>query len=153
MQNTDLRLTASLIIPSSKGYWYVKNKKDGLWGLPGGKITISLKEYEPANKTGMRETEEELGVKTELKHLIGIYQFISSRGHPVCNIVYSAEIKKGTPHIVKPDEILEIGQFKINEIERMYKTKQLRGGKSNICPIQDYRRGTRISLDRLVFLR
>lgn len=150
MSNNLLRLTVSVIIPEEERFWYVRTAKDGLWGLPAGKI--ESEPYEPAERTAIREAYEELGVGIVLEKIIGCYQFISSMSHPVFNIVYAASIIDRIPHIINPGEILEIKKYSIEEVRDIMKRGQLRAGEANMRCVEDYLKGLNYPLKTIAYL-
>lgn len=142
MNDDVIRVTSSVIINEKSRFWYVKSRKDGLWGLPAGKV----ESRESVEEAARRETLQELGVYARLEYIVGIYQFISSRGHSVFNVVYNGHITKGKPHVVRPKEISEIGIFSYEELSNFYKKRRLRAGIGNIRCIEDYIKGQELDL-------
>jgi len=142
------KATASIIVPGNDSkYWYVRSAKDNKWGLAGGKIHM-----EAAEVAAQREAKEELGIRVYIESLVGIYQFKSEEGNPILNIVYAARIIEGTPHITRPDEILEIQEFSYETIIHLHAQRQIRAGKANIAPLEDYRAGHLKPLDTICCL-
>ncbi len=83
------------------------NPQKGKWVLPGGYVDRGEKVMDAA----IRETEEECGLKTTIKNLLGVYSY-SGDMHVV--IVYVAEHVSGCP--TAKDETLEAALFSENQI-------------------------------------
>jgi len=64
------------------------NPQKGKWVIPGGFVDRG----EEVIKAALRETEEECGIKTRIKHLLGVYSY---PGRPVVVVVYVAEHLSG----------------------------------------------------------
>jgi len=79
----------------------------GKWVIPGGYVDRGEKVEESA----LREIEEECGIKTELKDLLGVYSY---PGRLVVVVAYVAEYLSGS--LVADDESLEIKLLKTDEI-------------------------------------
>jgi 8-oxo-dGTP pyrophosphatase MutT (NUDIX family) len=153
----EVRITSSVIVPCTPRrdyFWYVKSRKDHLWGLPAGKLHFlgngkSGYSLEPFYEAAKRESGEELGVPIIVERdPIGIYQFTSSRGHPVVNVTYVGYIKRGfTPRIVRPKEIEAVEKFRLRDIRGLRRTNQLRADGACLQMIRDYLAGKRIPAD------
>ncbi len=139
------RLTSSLVIPQASDslFWYVLNKKDGKWGLPGGKVEL----FEHLPNAGAREAQEELGCMALTQYHIGTYYFRSEHGNPVINFVYAATLSGGAPHADLQSNILEVKAFSLSELEDLLRRGSLRANEANLAPVQDYLRGNKFPLD------
>ena len=81
--------------------------QSGKWVVPGGYVDRGEKvEY-----AAVRETEEECGIKTRIKNLLGIYSY---PGRPVVVVVYVAEYLSG--NLGAGDETQEVKLFRPEEI-------------------------------------
>lgn len=79
----------------------------GKWVVPGGYVDRG----EEVEAAALRETEEECGIKTRIKNLLGIYSY---PGRPVVVVVYVAEYLSGDLTI--GDETQEVKLFHLEEI-------------------------------------
>lgn len=132
----EIRLTASAVIKRDDSYLMVRDRETGLWSMPGGKI-----EYMESPKDAIkRESLEEIGRVVNVKGLIGIYQFLSSRNNWVTDFSYLCSIS-GNPRIVRPKEISDLRWFKLDELYSLSKNNQLRAGRAQIGVIEDYAEG------------
>jgi ADP-ribose pyrophosphatase YjhB (NUDIX family) len=66
---------------------------------------------EAVEAAALRETEEECGIKTRIKNLLGIYSY---SGRAVVVAVYVTEYVTGNP--AAGDEALEVKQFRLEDI-------------------------------------
>jgi 8-oxo-dGTP diphosphatase len=74
----------------------------GKWVLPGGYVDRG----EEVSAAAMRETEEECGLRTRIKRLLGVYSY---PGRPAVVVVYVAEYLSGD--LVAADESQEAGLY------------------------------------------
>lgn len=79
----------------------------GKWVMPGGYVDRG----ESVEEAALRETEEECGIKTRIKGLLGVYSYT---GRPVVVVAYVAEVLSG--ELAPGDEALEVGLFGQEEI-------------------------------------
>ena|SRR3989344_7546530 len=146
-----IRLTASVIIPKGRYFWFVQGKEDGHWAFPGGKLILSP--YETFYHAARRESSEELGLHVDVSpEAVRIYQFRNSNNHPTVNITFQGEIE-GEPKITKPQEIRDIKRFKLEEIERMNRRHELRYGRVYLAMLNDYKSGSRIPAEFIRYFR
>lgn len=82
----------------------------GFWAIPGGKLEFD----ETCEEAVLREVEEETGLKTEIKSLIGVYS--APRRHPkqLISAAYFLTVKGGK--VRKSKEATEIGWFPLNDL-------------------------------------
>jgi len=92
MPDNYIRVVTSVIVPYEEKFVYVKSRKDGKYGLPGGKV----ESFENIEVAAPREVEEETGLVIILKNLIGLFYNRSERGNPILNTIYSSKIIEGT---------------------------------------------------------
>ena len=78
----------------------------GLWTFPGGFVDLG----ESVEDAARRETEEELGIRIELRGLVGVYSRPDER---VVLVVYRARAE-GIPMVTA--EAIEVGAFALGEI-------------------------------------
>jgi len=79
----------------------------GKWVIPGGYVDRG----EKVENAALRETEEECGIKTQLKDLLGVYSY---PGRLVVVVAYVAEYLSGS--LMADDESLEVKLLKTDEI-------------------------------------
>jgi len=79
----------------------------GKWVMPGGYVDRG----EEVEAAAIRETEEECGLKTKIRRLLGVYSY---HGHVPVVIVYLVEYISG--HLVPGDETLEAKLFSERQI-------------------------------------
>jgi 8-oxo-dGTP pyrophosphatase MutT (NUDIX family) len=134
--------TASVVIPYREGFIYVKTAKDAKWGLPGGK----LDPFEPIHVGLPRETKQETNLEILLLHLLGIWDFKSESGSSITNRVFAGKVVEGEPKIIRPNEILELGIFSLSKIRELYRNGEIRAGRANLEPVEEYILGTNYPL-------
>jgi 8-oxo-dGTP pyrophosphatase MutT (NUDIX family) len=137
----DIAVTASLVLPYSvegiEGFVYAKNIKDGLWGLPGGKIDP----FENDVTAVLREVWEETGLNAKVVGFLGLRDFISARGSSICNRTYSGEVVGGKLEILRPEEISALDIFSIEQVRQLNEAGKLRPYLANLDPAECYLRG------------
>ena len=83
------------------------NPQKGKWVVPGGFVDRG----EEVVKAALRETEEECGIKTRIKRLLGVYSY---PGRPVVVVVYVAEHVSG--ELIVGDESMAMRRVSPEEI-------------------------------------
>ena len=142
MDDNLIRVVVTAVVPYENGFLFVKAKKDGKWGLPGGHV----KPFENPERAIPREIREETGLEVVVKNVIGIYSNKSSREHHISNTIYFALVKGGEINITKKDEILEIRALTLTEIRDLYDNKELRSIGS-LLGVEDYLKGRKYPLE------
>ena len=79
----------------------------GKWAIPGGYVD----QGEKVEAAAQRETEEECGLKTRIKSLLGVYSY---PGRPIVVVVYVAEYMSGD--LIVGDEVQAVELFHKEEI-------------------------------------
>jgi len=83
----------------------------GQWALPGGFVEYG----ETTEDAVIREMFEETGLKTKIRHLVGVYSdpHRDTRGHTV-SVVYSLEICNG--EMKSGNDAADVDFFDVNEL-------------------------------------
>ena len=136
-EQNSIKVVAYGVIPYNNGFIYVVTAKDGMIGLPGGKI----ESFEGINDAVVREISEEIGVEVVVRNIVGIDQFRSKGGSPIVSVSYSCEIVEGVPHIIRPNEIKAILSPALAEVRTFYREGKLRSGEVSLRPLERYLRG------------
>ncbi len=142
-----IRVVASVIIPYSEKFIYVKTKKDGKWGLPGG----SVEPFEDIKIAAPREVSEEIGLEVVLKNIIAVQYHRSERQHPILNTTYSSKIIEGIPRIMEPDKIEAMEFLSLKEIREFYQEGKLRSGIITLRAIENYLAGAEYPLNMIEY--
>lgn len=79
----------------------------GKWVIPGGYVDRG----EVVKEAAIRETEEECGLKTRIKHLLGVYSYPDRL---VVVVAYVAEYLSG--ELILGDESLELALYSLEDI-------------------------------------
>ena len=134
-------VAASLVLPysvgSKDGYVYVRTAKDGLWGLPGGK----LEPFENDVSGVLRELREETGLVAEVVNFLGLWDLKSVRDSSVCNRIYSGKVVGGDLKRVRFKEILDVDVFSLDEVRKLNDYGILRPWQANLDSVGCYERG------------
>jgi len=141
--NNSIRVVASVIIPYSDKFIFVKTKKDGKWGIPGGRV----EPFEDIRIAAPREVSEEVGLEVVLENLIALQYHRSERQHPIFNTTYSSRIIEGIPRIMEPDKIEEMEFFSLKEIREIYRKGGLRAGIVGLRAVENYLTGIKYPLN------
>ena len=140
------KLAVSVVLPYSfagrESFVYVKTVKDGMWGLPGGKLDL----FENGQDGIIREVFQETGLDIVVSDFLGIWDFRSERGNSIRNRVYLGEVRGGKLSISKPDEISGLGVFPYWEIRGLFREGEIRAGEPNIEPVESFLSGIRYPL-------
>jgi len=148
MSDNFIKVVTSVIVPRDEKFVFVKTKKDGKYGLPGGKVDP----FEDFRVAAPREVEEETGLVVVLQNLIGLFYHRSEKDNPILNTVYSSKLIEGTPRIIRPDEIEEIVDLSLGKIREFYEEGKLRSGIANLMPVEEYLRGKTLPLSTIRYL-
>jgi ADP-ribose pyrophosphatase YjhB (NUDIX family) len=106
----DPKLVASSVVELDGGIVLLRRSiepQKGKWVVPGGYVDRG----EAVEAAALRETEEECGIRTRIKNLLGVYSY---PGRAVVVAVYVAEYVTGD--LAVGEEALEVKQFRLDEI-------------------------------------
>lgn len=137
MEQNNIKVVTSAVIPYEKKFVYVQTVKDGLWGLPAGKLNL----FEDIHTGLAREVSEETNLQTVIKGFLGVWDFRSERGSSVTNRVFYSKIYEGEIKILNPEEIRDIRTFSLKEIRELYHDGRIRAGRANLEPVESFIRG------------
>ena len=148
-KDSELRFVSSAIIPyEDDNYVLVQTEKDGLWGLPGGKIDL----FEDPQRATIREIREETGLDILLDSIVGIYPFETHRAagddrtsNYALAVIYHAHIVDGELGSSK-DGVKRVEAVSFGEIRNLYHSGQLRS-LVNLKSVEDYLTGQKANLD------
>ena len=146
MSGKFIKVVTSVIVPYEEGYIFVKTRKDGKYGLPGGKVDP----FEDFRNEASREVDEETGLVVILQKLIGLFYHRSERNNPILNVVYSSEVIEGTPKIIRPNEIEDIKTLSLRKIREFHREGKLRSGVR--MSVEEYLRGKALPLSTIRYL-
>jgi len=146
MSDNFIRVVTSVIIHHDEKFVLVKTRKDGKYGLPGGKVNP----FEDFRVAAPREVEEETGLVVVLQNLIGLFYNKSERNNPILNVVYSSKVIEGNPKIIRPDEIEDIRSLSLGEIRELHRERKLRSGV--MMAVEEYLRGKSLPLSTIRYL-
>ena len=110
----DPKVAVAVVLGDEHGVLLGKRRIDpgsGRWSFPAGYVNRGEKLEEAA----VREVEEELGVRTRLEGLVGVY---STRGDPVVLVVYAGAILEGEPR-ADGHEVSEVRRFPLDSLPEL----------------------------------
>jgi ADP-ribose pyrophosphatase YjhB (NUDIX family) len=110
----DPKVAVAVVLGDEHGVLLGKRRIDpgsGRWSFPAGYVNRG----EVLEEAAVREVEEELGVRTQLKGLVGVY---SSRGDPVVLVVYAGAILDGEPR-ADGHEVSEVRRFPLDALPEL----------------------------------
>lgn len=120
------KIVVSAIIENEEGEVLAvrldKEKKDGVWVPPGGK----LEKGETLRQGVEREVEEELGVDIEVGEIVGISEVNYGGDENWVFVLYSAEIVSGEPKPMEEGKTLETKYIEKEKLEHYSKIRWLR---------------------------
>jgi len=91
----------------------LRNPEAGCWGLPGGKVDP----FEPLATAVAREIHEELGIIIKPVDLLCVIDQIDrAEGHHWIAPVFYVDQHEGTPKLMEPDALSDLGWFKIDAL-------------------------------------
>jgi ADP-ribose pyrophosphatase YjhB (NUDIX family) len=94
----------------------VRRRRDpeaGCWGLPGGKVDP----FEPVADAAAREIYEELGIIIRPSELLCLVDQIDrTEGHHWIAPVFRVTHYEGTPAIMEPDALSDLGWFDVDAL-------------------------------------
>lgn len=88
----------------------------GLLAFPGGKLEADPGDRGVLCATARREVREETGVETERVRLVSSSVFALDDGHPVVNVLATADYAGGTARRAAPAEVAAVGWHTPSEI-------------------------------------
>lgn len=90
-----------------------RNPEAGCWGLPGGKVDP----FEPIADATAREIHEELGIIIKPGAMLCLVDQIDrTAGHHWIAPVFRVEYYEGTPAIMEPEALSELGWFSLETL-------------------------------------
>lgn len=140
-----IQVVASVVIPYQNCFIYVQTKKDGKFGLPGGKVNP----LEDMRVAAPREVSEETGIQVVVDSIVSMIYNKSDHGNTILNVAYSGKIVEGEPKIVEPDKIISIEYLSLKKVRELYQEGKIRGGLANVRPLEDYLAGIRLPLETI----
>ncbi len=143
MDKDYIKTVASIVLPYQNKFVYVKTAKDNKWGLPGGKLDL----FEDVNLGLAREVKQETNLEIVLEYFLGVWDFKSERGSSVSNRVFSGKIVEGQMERINKNEILEVKTLSLSELRELYRQGEIRAGRANLEPVEEFLRGTRYPIN------
>lgn len=111
-----LTLAGCVILDENECVYLLHRNKNGLvqWELPGGKVEAS----ESIEYAAIRELREELGVKVNVKKMLGETSFNENN---IMHIYtwFLAEVKEGTLSVCEPETFDDLQSFSIEELSSL----------------------------------
>ncbi len=98
-----------------------KEKKEGVWVPPGGKI----EENETLRQCVEREVEEKLGIDIEVGVIVGISKVIYGKDEDWVFVLYSATIISGIPEPKEEGKTLDVAYIPREKISHYDKIRWL----------------------------
>ncbi len=110
------KVVIAAVIKNNKGQLLAvhlnKEKPEGVWVMPGGK----LEDGESARECAIREAKEELGVEIEPIKIVGICEVDYGDNNIWLFIYYSAKIVSGTPVPQEENKTLDVKYIDLQQI-------------------------------------
>ncbi len=117
----DLKIVVSAVVLDGNRIVMIREghgRKRGCWNLPGGKLQSGEKMLAAA----VRETQEETGYRIKPLGLLAMYPDLRREGRPSLRIHIAAEVVGGRMRC-DGEEVLEVGWFDVDYLQRMTSTK------------------------------
>jgi NADH pyrophosphatase NudC (nudix superfamily) len=115
--------TAAVIYDPQKGFLLGKrsHKEDtvpGLWSLPAGKLESGGPAEDVLEDNLRKEVWEEIGVEITDPKYFDSHMWTDKDPYKL-TIVFTTQIASGEPKPMDPEEVSEVGWFKLKEIESL----------------------------------
>lgn len=101
---------AAVIVKNDK-VLLLRRKDSSEWCAPGGKVELNEKSKDAA----VRELKEETGIDIKIKKFLTLTETFNNNMHWL-SIFYTADIAKGEPRVMEPEEHDCIGWFPLNAL-------------------------------------
>lgn len=115
-------VSAGAVISDADGRYFLARRGQaarddvGLWEFPGGTVEF----YETREAAVVRNVREKYGLDVEVEKLLGVYDVIdkSNKDHWL-STTYICHPVGGEARIVEPEKCIEIGWFKIAQVNQL----------------------------------